>query len=344
MRKFETAPAPHIIGADPVPRVMRDVVIGMVPAIAVYVWFFGAGLIVNIAIAALVALGSEAAILRLRERDTGLYLRDFSAVVTAVLLAFALPPIVPWYVTAIAAASAIILAKHLYGGLGFNPFNPAMAGYVIVLIAFPVPLADNWLSPRGMGETLSFGQSLGAIFTGAGPEVSWDAVTSATPLDRVQSDLAQAMTMSEIQAEPMMTGAARDAWTWINLAVLAGGIWLLMRGVIRWHIPVSILLTLAALATLFNLIDGDRYPSAFFHLTTGASMMCAFFIATDPVSASTTRKGRLIYGAGIGLLVYVIRTWGAYPDGVGFAVLLMNLAVPAIDYFTVPRAYGHRDE
>lgn len=342
MRTFDTAPAPHILGADPVPRVMRDVVIGMLPAIAVYAWFFGTGILFNIAIAAGVALACEAAMLRLRERDAGLYLRDFSAVVTAVLLAFALPPVTPWYVTMIAAAFAIVFAKHLYGGLGFNPFNPAMAGYVVVLIAFPIPLADNWLSPRGMGETLSFGQTLGAIFAGVGPEVSWDAVTSATPLDRVQSDLSQALTMSEIQAEPMMSSVARDAWTWINLAVLAGGIWLLVRGVVRWHIPVSVLATLALVATLFNVIDGDRYPSALFHLTTGASMMCAFFIATDPVSASTTRMGRLIYGAGIGLLLYAIRTWGAYPDGVAFAVLLMNMAVPAIDYFTVPRAYGHR--
>lgn len=342
MRRFETAPAPHVIGADPVPRVMRDVVLGMVPGVVAYAWFFGIGVLVNITIAVLIALGSEALMLRLRGRDIGLYLRDLSAVVTGVLLAFAMPPIVPWYITALAAAFAIVFAKHLYGGLGFNPFNPAMTGYILVLVAFPIPFADNWLSARGMGETLSLGQTLGAIFAGAAPDVSWDAVTSATPLDRVQSDLTAAMTMSEIRAEPLMQGVARDAWLWINLAVLAGGLYLMVRGVVRWHIPVAVLAALALTAGLFNMVDADRFPSAWFHLTSGATMMCAFFIATDPVSASTTRRGRLIYGAGIGLLVYVIRTWGAYPDGVAFAIVLMNMAVPVIDYFTVPRAYGHR--
>ncbi len=344
MREFTTAPAPHLLGADPVTRVMRDVLLGMIPAVAVHVWFFGPGLLINTALAVAVAVGGEAAIMRARKRDVALYVGDLSAVVTAVLLAFALPPATPWYVTVTAALFAIVVAKHLYGGLGFNPFNPAMAGYVVVLIAFPVPMADLWLSPRGVGETLGVGQTLAAIFAGTAPASGWDAVTAATPLDRVQSDLSKGMMMSEINADPVMATRVVGAWLWINLAVLAGGIFLMWRKVIRWHIPVSVLLALAVTATLFHFVNADRFASPWFHLTSGAGMLCAFFIATDPVSAATSTRGRLIYGAGIGVLVYAIRTWGAYPDGVGFAILMMNMAVPAIDYFTIPRAYGEQRE
>lgn len=343
MREFDTAPAPHILGADPVSRVMRDVLIGLVPVTLAFTWFFGSGVLINIAIAAAVTVGCEAAIMKARGRDLSLYIGDLSAIVTAVLLALALPPITPWYVTTIGAGFAIVVAKHLYGGLGFNPFNPAMAGYAVVLVAFPIPIADLWLLPRGMDETLTLGQTFSAIFSAAPPGgLDWDAVTAATPLDKVQSDLSRAMTMSEIAADPMMATSVAGAWMWINLAAAAGGIYLLVRGVVRWHIPVAVLVGLVLMAGLFYSVDADHFPSPWFHLTSGATMLCAFFIATDPVSAATSPRGRLIYGAAIGVLVYVIRTWGAYPEGVAFAVLLMNMAVPAIDYFTIPRAYGER--
>ncbi|MDH3589274.1 MAG: RnfABCDGE type electron transport complex subunit D, partial [Gammaproteobacteria bacterium] len=342
--KFQIEPAPHIIDARPVPQLMREVLIAMIPALLVYVWFFGIGLLVNAAIATAVALASEAAMLRLRGRNLPLYLGDYSAVVTAVLLAFALPALTPWYVTAIGTVFAIVFAKHIYGGLGFNPFNPAMAGYVLLLIAYPAPLADLWISPRGMDGGLSVGQTLATIFSASPPEMlTWDAITSATPLDQVQSNLSRSMTMSEISAEPMMSSNVVGAWLWFNLAIAAGGIYMLIRGVIRWHIPVAVLAGLASMALIFYLVDADRYPSPLFHLTTGAAMLGAFFIATDPVSAATSIRGRLIYGLGIGALTYTIRTWGAYPDGMAFSVLLMNMAVPAIDYFTIPAAYGARN-
>ncbi|NND58695.1 MAG: RnfABCDGE type electron transport complex subunit D [Gammaproteobacteria bacterium] len=342
MRNFSTAPAPHILGADPVSRVMRDVLLGLVPVVIVYVIFFGVGVIVNILIAAIVCVGCEAAIMKMRNRDVQLYVGDLSALVCASLLALALPPVTPWYVTVTGSLFAIVVAKHLYGGLGFNTFNPAMVGYVVLLIAFPVPMADLWLSPVGDGPGI--GATLAAIFTGSPPVAGWDAVTMATPLDRVQGDLARGMMMTEVMADPVMDSAVVSAWTWINIAALAGGIYLMFRGVVRWHIPVSVLLGLAVMATLFNISNPDQYPSAWFHLTNGSAVLGAFFIATDPVSAATSRRGRLIYGAGIGVLIYVIRTWGAYPDGVAFAVLLLNMAVPAIDYFTIPRAYGEQRE
>ncbi|MBT8136726.1 MAG: RnfABCDGE type electron transport complex subunit D [Gammaproteobacteria bacterium] len=342
--KFQVEPAPHIISARPVPQVMREVLYALIPAVVVYTWYFGAGLIVNVAIACAVALASEAAILRLRRRDVRLYLSDYSAVVTAALLAFALPSLTPWYVTVTGTLFAIVFAKHLYGGLGFNPFNPAMAGYVLLLIAFPTEMADLWIAPRGAGDGLSVGQTLAAIFASTPPAAGWDAITSATPLDQVQSDLSRAMTMSEINANPTMHGSIVGAWLWINLAVAAGGIYMLARGIIRWHIPLAVIAGLALMATLFYLADADRNPSPLFHLTTGATMLGAFFIATDPVSAATSLRGRLIYGFGIGVIAYIIRTWAAYPDGIAFAVLIMNVAVPAIDYFTIPKPYGARDD
>ncbi|MDH3646215.1 MAG: RnfABCDGE type electron transport complex subunit D [Gammaproteobacteria bacterium] len=338
--KFQVEPAPHTFGSKPVPEIMRDVLIAMFPAILVYVWYFGFGIVINTVIAAAVALASEALILRLRGKNLSLYLGDYSAIVTAILLAFSLPPLTPWYVTAIATLFAVVFAKHLYGGLGFNLFNPAMAGYVLVLIAFPTAMADLWIAPRGMGDGLGLGQTLVAILAAAPPD-AWDALSSATPLSRVQSDLSKAMTMSEISSEPMMS---IGAWLWINLTVALGGLYLLFRGVIRWHIPVAVVFGIGLLATVFYFVDVDRYPSPIFHLTTGAAMLGAFFIATDPVSAATSTRGRLIYGFGIGALAYIIRTWGAYPDGIAFAVLLMNMTVPAIDYFTIPTAYGTRDD
>lgn len=343
--KFKVEPAPHIIESRPVPDIMRDVMLAMVPAIGVYVWFFGPGLIINMIIAIAVAVASEALMLRLRGRNLALYLGDYSAVLTAMLLAFALPSLTPWYVTVTGTLFAIVFAKHLYGGLGFNPFNPAMAGYVLLLIAFPVAMADLWVAPRGIGDALTLAQTLSAIFAGTLTDgMQWDAITAATPLDLVQSDLSKAMTMSEIRNEPAMAGAAGAAWVWINLAVALGGAYLLWRRTIRWHIPVAVIAGLALMAALFFLVDADRYPSPVFHLTSGAAMLGAFFIATDPVSAATSPRGRLLYGFGIGVLAYTIRTWGAYPDGVAFAVLLMNMAVPAIDYFTIPKAYGEQND
>ena len=341
--QFELKPPPHALPTTSVPRVMRHVIYALAPAALAHVWVFGWGLCINALIATAAALGAEALMLRLRNRPVKPTLKDGTATVTAVLLAFAIPPLAPWWIPVIGAVTAIVLAKHLYGGLGSNLFNPAMVGYAILLISFPVEMT-YWLPPRGAEPGL---QSIGAwdslrfALTGSLPQaLDIDAVTQATPLDLVREGLTNMQTLAEVQVGPLFGGMGGQGWAWVNSLIAIGGLYLLLRGIIRWHIPVSMLAAIAVLAAVFHTLDASLYASASFHLFSGASLLGAFFIATDPVSAATTNRGRLIYGAGIGILTYAIRTWGGYPDGVAFAVLLMNATVPLLDRYTRPRIYG----
>ena len=341
--QFALKPPPHALPTTSVPVVMRHVLYALAPAGLAYVWYFGWGICLNILFATAAAWGSEALMLRLRGRPIRPALMDCTAAVTAVLLAFAIPPLAPWWLAALGAVAAMVLAKHLYGGMGSNLFNPAMVGYVVLLISFPVEMTQ-WLPPRAAGmELLPLGawDSLrfalaGSLSTG----LTVDAVTQATPLDVVREGLSNMQTLIEVQVGPLFGGMGGQGWEWINSLVALGGLYLLFRGIIRWHIPASMLGSLFIVATLFHTLDASRYASAGFHLLSGASLMGAFFIATDPVSAATTDRGRLIYGAGIGILTYAIRAWGGYPDGVAFAVLLMNTTVPLLDRYTRPRIYG----
>jgi Na+-translocating ferredoxin:NAD+ oxidoreductase subunit D len=341
---FATAPAPHVVAPSSVGRVMRQVLYALVPTVALHVVFFGPGLLVQIVLGVATALLCEAAALRLRGKPLPPFLLDGSAIITAVLLALCLPPLAPWWLVVSGVAFAVLLAKHLFGGLGANPFNPAMVGYAVLLVSFPARLLQ-WLPPNVPGmepADLSFVATLTTILTGAPPaRFTWDAITSPTPLDALRTDLALGMTMGEAHARALFSTFGGKGWEWINLATLAGGIWLLALRIIRWHIPVAMLGALFVCASVMSAADPGAYAGPLFHLTTGASLLGAFFIATDPVSAATSDRGRLIYGAGIGVLTYVIRTWGGYPDGVAFAVLIMNLAVPLIDRYTIPRIYGH---
>jgi electron transport complex protein RnfD len=341
--RFEPATPPHLRPATSVTRVMADVLLALIPATVAYIWYFGPGLLFNMIIATTVAMAAESAVLALRGRSPGPQLADLSVVVTAILLAFALPPLTPWWVTATAAFFAVVFGKQLYGGLGYNPLNPAMVGYVVVLISFPAHMTQ-WLPPSGFGLAESrpdFVASLSYVLSGKFPQgISWDVIGGATPLDNVKTQLGLMRTVEEVRTEPLYGVFGAHGWEWINNYLILGGIWLLYRKVIRWQIPVAVLVGLLAPATLFYLIEPGSYPPPSFHLFSGAAVLGAFFIATDPVSAATSNKGRLIFGAGIGFLTYVIRTWGGYPDGLAFAVLLMNMAVPAIDHYTVPRSYG----
>ena len=254
----------------------------------------------------------------------------------------ALPPLAPWWLPVLGSLFAIVIAKQLYGGLGYNPFNPAMVGFVVLLISFPREMSQ-WNAPTGLAQEghLSLGQALAWSLYGVLPQgIDFDALTQATPLDHVKTALGQGRTLTEIRGEEWSGAFAGHGWEWVNLSFLLGGLYLLLRRIIAWQIPVGLLGALFVIALLFHAGDTDTAPAPLFHLFSGATMLGAFFIATDPVSASTTPRGRLLFGAGVGVIVYVIRSWGGYPDGIAFAVLLMNMAAPTIDYYTKPRVFG----
>jgi len=342
--EFERRQAPFITPARNVSEIMRHVLIALVPAIVAYVWYFGPGFMFNLVIAGIFCVGGEAAMLHLRGRPVEQTLADYSAIVTAALLAFAMPALTPWWVTATAALFAVVVAKHLYGGLGYNLFNPAMAGYVVALVAFPMHM-NLWTAPR-MGDIdyhfLTVSETIRFTLTGSLPDyLTFDAVSRATPLDVVKAGVNNMQTFGELKAYPIMGDFGGRGWEWIGNFTAIGGGWLLLKKVIRWQIPFGVLAGLLIPSGLAYMFLPGVSPSPGFHLFTGGAILCAFFIATDPVSAATSDKGRLVYGFGIGFLIYAIREWGSYADGVAFAILLMNLAVPAIDYVTRPRIVGH---
>lgn len=333
--------SPHVYKANSTANVMRLVMLAMLPGILAMTVFFGWGTLIQIIWAGALALAFEAAALKLRKRPLSFYLSDGSALVTAMLIAVALPPFAPWWLTAVGIFVAIIIAKHLYGGLGQNPFNPAMVAYALLLISFPVEMT-RWSAPfvlTGEGWSIaSFGDTLAAIFGGIEP-VFYDQFTGATPLDELRHR--GGLTTEETWRQSLVLAEGIGAWHAVSAAWLMGGIFLLYRKVITWHAPIAMLATLGLVSSMFFGFDPDNYADPFFHLSTGATMLAAFFIITDPVSSATSNRGRVVFGIGIGLLVFIIRTWGNYPDGFAFAVLLMNLAAPFIDIYTQPRSYGH---
>ncbi len=342
MRRFERPTAPYATPQISVPLTMRRVIYALVPSVCVYVWYFGAGLLINIVIAVATALALEALLLRRAAGGPGI--SDGSALVTAVLLALALPPLVPWWIPAIGAGVAVAIGKHTFGGLGKNLFNPAMVGYAALLISFPVEMTQ-WIPPR-FGDLdyqhLTFFETLAYSLLGVVPSgTDIDALTRATPLDLLKEGLRNAQMVSEIRAGVLFGDFGGRGWEWIANMTALGGIYLLYTGTVRWHIPFSVFAGVLVPATVLYAFDASRYASPGVHLFSGATILGAFFIATDPVTAATSVKGRLVFGAGIGALTYAIRTWGGYPDGFAFAVLIMNAAAPVIDRYTRPVVYGH---
>ena len=340
MGLFKLTP-PFLSGTNRVTDHMVQLSLALFPAIIALVYYFGPGVLINIILATGVALASEALMLNLRQRPIKPYLSDGSALVTALLIAVSLPPLSPWWLTTVGTLFAIIFAKHLYGGLGYNPFNPAMVAYVLLLISFPVEMT-SWLPITSLAESqVTFSSALQIIFTEQMPQhLSYDAISAATPLDMMKTQIGLLQTPSEIMENPVFSRFSGEGWQWVNFWFAIGGIFLIYRKIISWHIPVAVIVSLATIAFITWLISPETTASPLFHLFSGATMIGAFFIATDPVSGATTIKGRLIFGAGIGLLTYVIRVWGGYPDGIAFAVILMNMLVPLIDYYTQPRVYG----
>lgn len=313
-------PSPYLLKPASVTRVMLTVVIALIPGILAQLSFFGSGILRTLAIASIAALVFEAMMLQLRAKPVGIFLKDGSALLTAWLIALSLPPTAPWWLVVVAVFFAIVIAKHLYGGLGQNPFNPAMVAFAVCIVSFP-SLMSQW------------------------PGV--DAISAATPLDHLKTALKVGegtRGVSDIIGDTDVYGAlAGRGWEWVSLGFLAGGITLIALRIITWHIPLAFISTVALFTGALYLYQPQQFASPLFHLLGGATMLGAFFIATDPVSAATTPRGKLIFGAGIGLLAMIIRIFGGYPDGIAFAVLFMNLCVPVIDMLTQPPVFGAKD-
>jgi len=338
-----TLSSPHAKGPQRTSVMMRWVIAMTLPGLLMQTLFFGWGNLHNVLWCTLVAVICEASILKIRKRPIAFYLNDYSAIVTAVLLGLALPPFAPWWVSLVATAFAIIFAKHIYGGMGYNPFNPAMVGYALVLVSFPVAMTTNWATPLSLvDQPASFLDTLQIIWGQVPAQSSMvDALTGATPLDTYKHEIAHSLSETVLENPIFGTGFSLG-WEWVNAAFLAGGLVLLALKVIPWQTPVGLLAGLAIPSLLLG-HDADQTTPLVIHLTSGATMLAAFFIATDPVTSCTTTRGRLVYGFGIGLLTYIIRNHGSYPDAIAFSVLLMNFAAPFIDVYTQPRTYGYID-
>lgn len=334
--------SPYISNAPTVDAIMFKVLLALVPGIVAYVWVFGGGVLVTIALATATALLAEAVMLNIRRRPVKPFLLDYSAVVTAWLLALAIPPLSPWWLIVVGTLFAIVVAKQIYGGLGYNPFNPAMIGYAVLLISFPA-IMTKWPAALQLAEfKMSFADQLHYIFGGLLPDqVKIDAVTSATPLDYLKTQLLLKQDMASIKQAPLFGVLGGKGGEYVTAAYLLGGLYLWQQKIISWHLPTAFLGALALVSGVFWVINPAHFASPLFHLFSGASMLAAFFIITDPVSGPTTPKGKLYFAAGVAIITYLIRVYGGYPDGVAFAVIFMNICVPLIDAHTQPRVFGH---
>ena len=341
-RLFETGAAPHFPAQTSVRKVMLQVLLALLPGIAAHAWFFGPGIWIQILLSCSFALVLEAASLALRRKPLKPFMTDLSAPVTAVLFALCLPPLAPWWIALIGMFFAIVIAKHLFGGLGHNLFNPAMVAYVVVLISFPQAMTA-WLPPMEIAAwEPTLGEVIASIASGQAPGgLGWDTVTGATPLDAIRTSVATGQMISEVRQSPIFGDFGGLGWEWVANWYAIGGLWLLWRRIISWQVPLAMIGSVLLLGLAAYLSDPGSNPVPLQHVFSGALVLGAFFIATDPVSGCASPRGRLIFGFGVGVITLVIRRWGAYPDGVAFAVLLMNMAAPLIDRYTRPRIFGH---
>ncbi|MCB1907560.1 MAG: RnfABCDGE type electron transport complex subunit D [Rhodocyclaceae bacterium] len=328
--------SPYLRESRTVQQIMLHVLLALLPGIAAYVWQFGPGILIQLLLASVTALAAEAVMLKLRGKPLGLYLRDLSAIVTAWLIALSLPPIGPWWMIVLATLCAIVVAKHLYGGLGQNPFNPAMVAFCVMIVAFPA-LMSQWPA-AGLDPP----QQIDLILGGERP---LDAITAATPLDALRTGLrtgGEDARVAEITQGPAFGLIGGSGWEWVVAGFAAGGLYLLWRRIIGWQLPAAFLVTMALTALLLWGMHPARFASPLLHLASGGTVLAAFFIITDPVSGSTTPRGKLVFAGGAAFIAYMIRSFGNYPDGIAFAVLLMNICVPLIDMYTQPPVFGHK--
>lgn len=398
LSKITVSPAPHISRSLSTRRIMLDVIIGLTPAMIAAVVFFRQHAVVLILTCVLACLWAERLCNMIRKQRSSL--GDLSAIVTGIILALSLPPVAPWWVAVMGGVFAIVIVKMLFGGLGGNIFNPAMAARTFLSACFGV-LMTTWTVPATIDKTMP---QIAAENTAVDAEI--EAITQATPLawskeavkatnnasnlvdskieaeqeiDRLTKlleelelestpDIETQMKISETKSaiadakviiaqsldkHPEAVAKAEALSAKSNdqmrevffgnvggclgetsaLALLIGGLYLLVRRTITWHIPAAVLIAAVLFAGIFYLMNSENYPNPLFHLFSGGMLFCAFFIATDPVTAPLTNKGMLVFGAGVGLLIMLIRIIGEYPEGVMYAILIMNAIAPLIDRF-----------
>ncbi|MGB1086288.1 MAG: RnfABCDGE type electron transport complex subunit D [Methylophilaceae bacterium] len=323
--------SPFVQGSSSVSTIMLLVLLTLLPGLFLYIHFFGLGILLNVLIATITAIFAEFIILKIRKLPAKIFLTDYTAVVTAWLLALSIPSIAPWWITVLGTLFAIVVAKHFYGGIGSNLFNPAMIGYAILLISFPAVMT-KWQNPSHIND---IELSLSILLAGID---NYDAIASATPLDYLKTELLQGKNVSQIMNEPI---AKLTQMQWVSFGFFIGGIILLLTKVITWHLPLTYLVTLFVIASIFHLIDPNQFAPFQFHLLNGGTMLAAFFIITDPVSGPTTPNGKIFFAILIATLVYVIRVFGGYPEGIAFAVIFANICVPLIDNLSQPKVFGH---
>jgi electron transport complex protein RnfD len=318
--------SPHAHSGDSVPKIMLRVIVSLVPAMAMALYFFGWNALRLSAACVVTCVISEAVTRRIMKRDAGI--TDLSAVVTGMLLAFNLPPSLPTWIAVLGSMFAIVVAKQIFGGIGYNPFNPALIGRVFLLVSFPVQMTtwSQWTIPS--------------------PAEGVNAVTTATPLGMLKTALSAANTMpyhfDAATAWQFFIGARNGCIGEVSIAaLLLGAAYLLWRRCITWHIPIAYLAAVVAFSGILWLKDPGHNMNPLFHVLSGGVMLGAFFMATDMVTSPVTRKGMLIFGVGCGILTVLIRKWGGYPEGTSFAIVIMNAIVPLINRMTRPRVFGH---
>lgn len=335
---------PHYHGQRSVRGIMLQVMLALVPATLFALWQFGWPALFLFAITLISAVLTEALSLRLAGKSQRVFLLDGSGLLTAWLLALSLPPWAPWWIGVVGGSFAIVLGKQVFGGIGQNLFNPAMLARVALLISFPVVMT-RWTAPQPLFSSGApgFVDSLRITF-GGGADL--DSLTGATVLGHSKTELTRGIGL-DVSLHDVYTPldylfglSSGSLGETSALLLLLGGLFLLARRIITWQIPVAMLATVALLAGVMHLVDPLRYADPLLHILAGGLMLGAFFIATDPVTSPSSGLGQLVFGAGCGALVYVIRTWGGFPEGLAFAVLIMNAATPLIDHYLRPRVYG----
>ncbi len=325
-RQLILSSSPHIHGGESIPRIMYAVVVALIPAMFMGMYLFGFRALAIILLSVVAGMATEAGAQRMMGRKVTI--SDGSAMVTGILLALNLPPTVPWWLVVAGSGIAIVIGKQIYGGLGYNPFNPALVARVILLISFPVQMT-SWVKPS-------------PLFSG-----TIDVVTTATPLGEMKTHLLVEKSLAGFTMgglwNPFIGNIGGCIGETSVIALLIGAGFLLYRGYITWHIPLTFVGTVFVLSGLFWLINPDQYMNPIFHIVTGGLMLGAFYMATDMVSSPVTSRGMMVFGAGCGIITIIIRLFGGYPEGVSYSILLMNAATPLIDRYTRPITFGWKE-